>query len=120
MPDIAATVTRVESRSGRRRSAPLRGFLTTLPRVGAPLILFVPEEGGSVARFVSSIAQRVLADPDGTVYVKTRHSVYRVELDERVAELPPPLRVSFDGYELTVAPAGPSDDAAADDAGSTD
>lgn len=116
MPDIAAVVTRIESRAGRQRPEPLRGFLTSLPRVGAPLILFVPEPGGSVARFISSIAQRVLADPDGTVFVKTRRSVYRVELDEPVAELPPPLRVSFDGYEVTVAPAAASDDAVADDA----
>lgn len=114
MPDIAATVSLCGSRGGRSRA--VRGYLATLPNVGAPMILFAPEATGSVARLITSMVERVLADPDGSLFVQTRRSVYRVVLDEPVAELPPPsrVRVSFDGFELTVTPAAPTDDASGD------
>jgi hypothetical protein len=94
----------------------VRGYLATLPQAGVPMILFAPEATGSVARLITSMVERVLADPEGSLFVQTGRSVYRVTLDEPIAELPPPSRVrlSFDGAELTVAPAAPTDDASGD------
>ena len=111
MPDIGATISRRDNRAGGRRTAPMRGFLSSLPSVGVPLILYAPEADGSVARLITSLVQRVLSDPDGTLFVETRQSVYRVVLDEPIAELPRPtrMRISFDGYELTVAPHAPGE-----------
>jgi hypothetical protein len=112
MTAIAATVSRRGSRWGGTRTAPLRGFLQSLPRVGAPIILLAPGSDGTVARLITSLVVRVLSDPDGALFAETRQSVYRVQLDQPIAELPPVSRsrVSFDGYELTVAPGVPSDD----------
>lgn len=116
MPDIAATVSLCACRRGRRGAASLRGHLATLPQVGSPLILFSPEPTGTVARLITSLVERVLAGPNGSLYVQTRRSVYQVTLDEPIAELPPPvrMRLSFDGFELTVAPGAPTDDASGD------
>jgi hypothetical protein len=116
MPDIGATVSRHQSRAGEPRAAPLRGFLSSLPLVGAPMILYAVEADGGVARLITSLVQRVLSDGDRTLFVETRQSVYRVVLDEAHVELPRPnrLQVSFDGYELTVAPDAPRDDDAED------
>ena len=115
MPDIAATVSLCGT-DGGRRAASLRGYLAILPHVGAPMILFAPEPTGSVARLITSIVERVLADPDGSLFVQTRRSVYRVTLDEPTVDLPPAvrMRLSFDGFELTVTPAAPTDDASDD------
>ncbi len=116
MPDIRATVSRRENLATGQRFTPLRGFLSTLPRAGAPLIVYAPEADGGVARLTTSLVQRVLSAPDGTLFVETRQSVYCVVLDEPLVELPPPSRmhVSFDGYELTVAPHSPCDTDAED------
>jgi hypothetical protein len=112
MPDIAAIVSRRESRTGGKRTPPLRGFLTGMPRVGVPMTLIVPLTDGSVDRLVTSLIQRVLIDPNGTLFVETRRSVYRVTLDEPVSSLPPPSRVraSFDGFELTVTSGSGADE----------
>ena len=119
MPDIRATVSRRANRAGGRRTAPIRGSLSSLPRVGAPLIVFVVDTDGRVDRLITSLVERVLNDGDGTLFVETRQSVYRVELDEPIVELPRPtrMRVSVDGFELTVTDACDDD---ADDVESND
>jgi hypothetical protein len=110
MPDIAAVVQRQlksSARSGAAADPPLRGMLSALPRVGAPLILLVPDDEGGLGRLVTSLVDRVLMHPDGRVlFVETRRSTYRVTLDQPIAALPPPFRanVSFDGNEITVTP----------------
>ena len=117
MPDIPAVVQRHVPRSARSHATdakPMRGFMRTLPRVGAPLILLVPEADGGLGRLVTSLVQRVLMDPGGRrLFVETRRSTYYVTLDEPIADLPPPMRarVSFDGQEVTVAPDGDNGEA---------
>lgn len=114
---MCAEVRRHGARGGRgdgTRMPPLRGFLTALPRAGAPMILYWPGEDGKVARLITSLVDRVLMDPNGRdLYVETRQSVYRVTLDEPVLQLGPasPRPGSFAGFERTVAPDAPGDHA---------
>jgi hypothetical protein len=108
MPDLRASVRRCSSSAnspGGSRIPPLRGFLPYVPRVGEPLILYTPEPDGGVARLITSAVQRVLMDPGGLeLFVETRRTTYVVRLEEPLRELvrPPRLRVTFDGFEMTV------------------
>lgn len=111
MPDILATVRRRSAGRSRGHAAAesLRGFLRALPRVGTPLVLYVPRSDGGLDRLVTSIVQRVLMDANGRdLFVSTRRSSYAVTLDEPAGTLPPPMRtrVSFDLIEVTQHPAG--------------
>jgi hypothetical protein len=115
MPDIPAVVRRCRTSRTHRRvggAAPIRGFLPRVPRVGAPLIFYMPDSDGNLARLITSCIERVLMDPQGQeLFVETRQSVYHVILDQPapvVAASPRP-RASFDGFEITVAPDSPCD-----------
>lgn len=113
MADLRASVSRRDT-CGGLRTAPIHGFLPSLPRVGVPLLLYASASDGTVASLMTSIVERMLIAPDGALFVQTRQSVYRVTFDEPLVELPPPtrVRVSLDGYALTVESSEPDSDSA--------
>ena len=114
MADLRASVSRRDGRFGGLRTAPIDGFLPCLPRVGVPLLLYASSSNGTVASLMTSVVERMLIAPDGALFVQTRQSVYRVSFDEPLVDLPPPtrLRVSLDGYALTVESTESPDDGA--------
>lgn len=55
----------------------VRGYVVALPRVGASLVIFHRDGPG---RMITSAVVRVLSDTDGTLYVETLNSIYRMTL----------------------------------------
>src|SRR5215468_11254790 len=59
------------------------GYLISYPVVGRGMVIFRDPTGH---RMVTTPVRRVLGEPDnGTIYVETENSVYRIELHEQSA-----------------------------------